>query len=78
MRFGSGTSHFRTSVNKGIEIIHGLRGFTSGYAVPQYVIDLPHGGGKIPFIPEYLVGKKNKKIMIKNYKGDVYTYPDID
>lgn len=73
-----GTSHFRTSVNKGIEIIHGLRGFTSGYAVPQYVIDLPHGGGKIPFIPEYLVGKKNKKIMIKNYKGDVYTYPDID
>lgn len=72
-----GSSHFRTSVQTGIDIIHGLRGFTTGYAIPHYVIDLPRGGGKVPLLPEYVVGRKNDNILIKNYQGDIYTYPDI-
>lgn len=72
-----GTSHFRTPVQKGLDIIHGLRGYTSGYAVPHYVIDTPNGGGKIPLLPEYMVGKSGKNLLLKNYKGDIYTYPDV-
>lgn len=71
-----GSAHFRTSVQKGLDIIQGLRGFTTGYAIPHYVIDLPHGGGKIPLVPQYIVGKSNDNILIKNYKGDIYSYPD--
>lgn len=72
-----GTAHFRTSVQKGLDIIQGLRGHTSGYAIPHYVIDAPNGGGKIPLLPEYVVGKSGKNLLLKNYKGDIYTYPDI-
>ena len=53
----TGSSHFRTSVEKGLEIIRGLRGFTSGYAIPTYVIDAPGGGGKIPLMPDYCQGR---------------------
>jgi lysine 2,3-aminomutase len=73
----SGSSHFKTTVERGIEIIHGLRGFTSGYAVPTYVVDAPGGGGKIPILPEYYIGKEGGYVMLKNYSGKVYKYPDF-
>jgi len=69
-----GISHFRTPVEKGIEIIQALRGWTSGMAVPQYVIDGPGGGGKIPIFPQYIQGREGKKWILKNYKGDRYEY----
>lgn len=72
-----GSSHFRTSVEKGLEIIQFLKGYTSGYAVPNYVIDAPNGGGKIPLLPKYFLGKdQNNNIILKNYKGQYYKYPD--
>jgi lysine 2,3-aminomutase len=71
-----GSSHFRTPVAKGLEIIRGLRGFTTGYAVPTYVIDAPGGGGKIPLLPEYVVGQENGDLMLRNYEGQVFRYPD--
>jgi len=72
----SGSSHFRTPVEKGIEIVRGLRGYTTGYAVPNYVIDTPGGGGKIPICPEYLVGREGDYVIFKNYEGLVFKYPD--
>ena len=72
----SGSSHFRTSVEKGLEIIRGLRGFTSGYAVPTYVIDAPGGGGKIPVMPEYVTGRDSSEWFLRNYEGKIFKYPD--
>ena len=72
----SGSSHFRTTIEKGLEIIRGLRGFTSGYAVPTYVIDAPGGGGKIPIMPDYVIGRDEKDLILSNYKGEVFRYPD--
>jgi lysine 2,3-aminomutase len=74
----SGSAHFRTPVKRGLEIIEGLRGHTSGYAVPTYVIDAPGGGGKVPLLPQYVVGQENGDLLIRNYKGDTYRYPDPD
>ncbi len=71
-----GSSHFRTSVSKGIEIIKGLRGFISGYAVPHYVIDAPGGGGKIPLLPEYYIGREDNNVILQNYEGKRFVYPD--
>jgi lysine 2,3-aminomutase len=71
-----GSSHFRTPVSKGLEIINGLRGFISGYAIPHYVIDAPGGGGKVPFLPEYYQGRKNDYVMMKNFEGKIYKYYD--
>jgi lysine 2,3-aminomutase len=71
-----GSEHFRTSVDKGLEIIESLRGHTSGYAVPQFVIDAPGGGGKIPLLPEYFKGKKNGKVTLRNYEDRLFYYPD--
>ncbi len=71
-----GSSHFRTPVKKGLEIIKGLRGFTSGYAVPHYVIDAPGGGGKIPLLPTYFEGKKDGDIILSNYENKKFKYPD--
>lgn len=71
-----GSAHFRTPVSKGLEIIGGLRGHTTGYAVPAYVIDAPGGGGKIPLLPEYLVGRDGDDLLLRNYKGLIYRYPD--
>ncbi|MDO9548936.1 MAG: KamA family radical SAM protein [Candidatus Marinimicrobia bacterium] len=71
-----GSSHFRTSVDKGLEIIAGLRGFTSGYAVPSFVIDSPGGGGKIPLLPEYVVGRDGDDLLLRNYEGKIFRYPD--
>jgi lysine 2,3-aminomutase len=72
----SGSSHFRTSVEKGLEIIRGLRGYTTGYAVPAYVIDAPGSGGKIPVIPEPVIGRDGEYILLRNYEGKIYRYPD--
>jgi lysine 2,3-aminomutase len=72
-----GSSHLRTSVAKGLEIIENLRGHTTGYAIPQYVIDGPGGGGKIPINPDYVVAKTPDSIVLRNYKGDIYEYPEI-
>jgi len=71
-----GSAHFRTTIEKGLEIIHGLRGFTSGYAVPHYVIDAPGGGGKIPILPDYMIGRNGDHVILKNYEGHIYQYPD--
>jgi lysine 2,3-aminomutase len=72
----SGSAHFRTPVEKGLEIIRGLRGHTTGYAVPTYVIDAPGGGGKIPLIPEYVAGRDGDDLLLVNYEGQQYRYPD--
>ncbi|MDD5565819.1 MAG: KamA family radical SAM protein [Candidatus Omnitrophica bacterium] len=69
-----GTQHFRTPVSVGINIIEKLRGHTSGYAVPVYVIDAPGGGGKIPIGPNYILSQAKGKYVIRNYKNKVYTY----
>jgi lysine 2,3-aminomutase len=71
-----GSAHFRTPVEKGIEIIRGLRGHTSGYAVPTYVIDAPGGGGKIPLLPEYVIGRQGDDLLLRNYEGLTFRYPD--
>jgi lysine 2,3-aminomutase len=71
-----GSAHFRTSVARGLEIYQGLRGHTTGYAVPTYVIDAPGGGGKIPLLPETVVGREGTDLLLKNYEGNVYRYPD--
>lgn len=72
-----GSSHFRTPVSKGLEIYQGLRGHTTGYAVPNFVIDAPGGGGKIPLIPETVAGRDGNDLLIKNYEGKIYRYPDV-
>jgi lysine 2,3-aminomutase len=71
-----GAGHFRTPVAKGIEIMEGLRGHTSGYAVPQYVIDAPGGGGKIPVAPNYLLSMSDHKIILRNFEGYITTYEE--
>ncbi|HSB06792.1 MAG TPA: lysine 2,3-aminomutase [Thermodesulfobacteriota bacterium] len=71
-----GTEHFRTSVATGIQIIEKLRGHTTGYAIPTYVIDAPGGGGKIPLEPDYLVSRGKGKIVLRNYEGKVFEYPE--
>ncbi|GAU09877.1 KamA family radical SAM protein [Desulfoplanes formicivorans] len=72
-----GSSHFRTPVATGLEIIRGLRGHTSGYAVPQYVIDAPGGGGKIPLLPKSEQGLDALgNLVLKNYEGKLFTYPE--
>jgi lysine 2,3-aminomutase len=72
----SGSSHFRTPVATGLEIIQGLRGHTTGYAVPTYVIDAPGGGGKIPLQPEAVVGRDGDFLVLRNFEGKTYRYPD--
>lgn len=72
----SGSSHFRTPVEKGLEIIRGLRGHTTGYAVPTYVIDAPGGGGKIPVSPDYVLGRDGDDWLLTNYANGTYRYPD--
>jgi len=71
-----GAGHFRTTVSKGIEIIEGLRGHTSGYAVPTYVVDAPGGGGKIPVMPQYLISQGPGKVVLRNYEGFITAYDE--
>jgi lysine 2,3-aminomutase len=72
----SGSSHFRTPISKGLEIIEGLRGHTSGYAVPTYVIDAPGGGGKIPVQANNVVGREGDWVVLRNYEGREFRYHD--
>jgi len=71
-----GVGHFRTPIGKGIEIIESLRGHTSGFAVPTYVVDAPGGGGKIPLNPNYLISYSDHKIVLRNYEGYITTYEE--
>ena len=70
----AGAEHFRTTVEKGLEIIKALRGWTSGLAVPHFVIDAPGGGGKIPLLPEYVVKITDKEVVLRNYTGKRFKY----
>ena len=72
----AGSAHLRASVRKGLEIMDGLRGHTSGYAVPTYVIDAPGGGGKVPVSPEYVLSRNNDRVLIRNYEGRIFEYPE--
>jgi len=72
----AGSAHLRTSVRKGLEIMEQLRGHTTGYAVPQYVIDAPGGGGKIPVNPDYVLSRDDGTVVIRNYEGKVFEYPE--
>ncbi len=70
-----GSTHLRTSIDKGISIIEGLRGHTTGYAIPQYVIDGPGGGGKIPINPDYVIRHDDNSITLRNYENKQFNYP---
>jgi lysine 2,3-aminomutase len=70
----AGAEHFRTTVEKGLEIIKALRGWTSGLAVPHFVIDAPGGGGKIPLLPEYVESINDEEVVLRNYAGQRFTY----
>ena len=72
----AGSSHLRSTVSRGLEIMDSLRGHTTGYAVPQYVIDAPGGGGKIPVNPGYILRKSAHKVLLRNFEGKVFEYPE--
>ncbi len=72
-----GSAHFRTPVETGLDMIKALRGHVSGYAVPQYVIDAPGGGGKIPLLPDYMLQHEKGKVVMRNYEDQIYQYPDV-
>jgi lysine 2,3-aminomutase len=73
-----GIGHFKSSISRGIEIIQSLRGFTTGYAVPTYVVDAPGGGGKIPVEPNYVLSYQNGQVTLRNYLGKIYHYCDAE
>lgn len=72
----AGSAHLRASVRKGLEIMQALRGHTTGYAVPTYVIDAPGGGGKVPVSPEYVLSRNADRVVIRNYESKVFEYPE--
>ena len=72
----TGSSHFRVPVEKALRIVDGLRGHTTGYAVPTFVVDAPGGGGKIPIHPETFVGREGDDLLLKNYQGKIFRYRD--
>ena len=74
----AGSAHLRTSVRTGLEIMEQLRGHTTGYAIPQFVIDAPGGGGKVPINPDYILSRDSERIVIRNYEGQVFEYPEAD
>jgi lysine 2,3-aminomutase len=74
----SGSAHLRTSVRRGLQIMDQLRGHTTGYAVPQYVIDAPGGGGKVPINPGYVLSHNNDRVVIRNFEGKVFEYPEAN
>jgi lysine 2,3-aminomutase len=74
----TGAGHFRTSVWKGMEIMEGLRGHMSGIGIPTYVVDSPHGGGKIPLMPNYLVSMSDDAVILRNYEGMLIRYQAED
>ena len=72
----AGSAHLRASVRKGLEVMESLRGHTTGYAVPQYVIDAPGGGGKVPVNPEYVLSRNADRVVIRNFEGKIFEYPE--
>jgi lysine 2,3-aminomutase len=72
----TGSAHLRASVRKGLEVMEGLRGHTTGYAVPQYVIDAPGGGGKVPVNPDYVLSRNADRVVIRNFEGKIFEYPE--
>lgn len=72
-----GTDYFRTTTQRGLGILRGIRGWTSGLAVPHYVIDAPGGGGKVPLLPRYVVRRTAKEVVMRNFRGDIYRYPEV-
>ena len=72
----AGSAHLRASVRKGLEVMEGLRGHTTGYAVPQYVIDAPGGGGKVPVNPDYVLSRNADRVIIRNFEGKLFEYPE--
>jgi len=72
----AGSAHLRTSVRRGLEIMQQLRGHTTGYAVPTYVIDAPGGGGKVPVNPEHVLSRNADRVLIRNYEGRIFEYPE--
>src|SRR5882724_7603857 len=72
----AGSAHLRASVRKGLEIMESLRGHTTGYAVPQYVIDAPGGGGKVPINPDYVLSRNADRVVIRNFEGKIFEYPE--
>ena len=71
-----GSAHFRTTVDKGLELISQLRGYTTGYAVPNYVVDAPGGGGKIAMLPDAVLGRDGDDLLLRNFRGEEARYPD--
>jgi len=71
-----GSAHLRTTIKEGLQIMEQLRGHTSGYAIPQYVVDGPGGGGKIPLNPEYILGNDGRSLVLRNFEGQIYEYPE--
>ena len=74
----AGSSHLRTSVRKGLDVMQALRGHTTGYAVPQYVIDAPGGGGKVPVNPQYVLSRNRDRVVIRNFEGKVFEYKEAE
>ncbi len=72
----AGSAHLRASVREGIKLMEQLRGHTTGYAIPQYVIDAPGGGGKIPINPEYILQRNDDRVVVRNFEGKVFEYPE--
>jgi lysine 2,3-aminomutase len=70
----AGGEHFRTTVQKGLEIIEALRGWTSGLAIPHFVIDAPGGGGKVPLLPEYVEEITDERVVFRNFRGQRFEY----
>lgn len=73
-----GANHFRTSIETGLKILEGLRGHTSGLAIPHFVIDAPGGGGKIPLVPNYVLHKDEERIILRNFQHKIYTYKNYE
>ena len=71
-----GSAHLRASVRQGLEIMESLRGHTTGYAVPEYVIDAPGGGGKVPIYPDYVLGRNGDRVVVRNFEGKIFEYPE--
>ncbi len=72
----AGSAHLRSSIARGLAVMESLRGHTTGYAVPQYVIDAPGGGGKVPVNPEYVIYRDHERVVIRNFEGKVFEYPE--
>ena len=72
----AGSAHLRATVQEGLDLMEGLRGHTTGYALPQFVIDAPGGGGKVPINPEYMLHRDAQRVVLRNFEGNVFEYPD--